>query len=186
MCLGRVCIQTSGTIKLSKVASTSTAIGQRDRALVHTVKGLVNYAGPFKCEYCVKFLHERTKDIVDETLPSGCLRTRSCGTYNRYLCFAKLVIKKKEIVDLLRALSSENTCGKSLGISHADSPVLYVMDPDYAILLVKEAEFYVINSAKTAPFHGRRFIALPEPYWWNLITFIANMPSTCIHRLCHL
>lgn len=60
-------------------------------------------------------------------------------------------------MDLLKALSSEGSIEKLLGISHVDSPVLHVSEPDHALLLVKAANFYDTQPTEMATFHGLSF-----------------------------
>lgn len=50
------------------------------------------------------------------------------------MCFAKLVMKNKEVWDLLEALNGEYICGKSLVISHLDIPVVFVFGSEEAFL----------------------------------------------------
>lgn len=60
-------------------------------------------------------------------------------------------------MNLLKALSSERTIGKSLSISHVRSLVLHFLEPKEALLMFEAASFYLTNSTKTVPFHGLSF-----------------------------
>lgn len=122
-------IQHAETVKLSKVADTSTTILRRDMSFVDALKAMVNSSGAFKLEYNVKFVDSGTKYIVDDKKSSDYLSTRSRETYSRNVRFAKLVIKNKEILDPLEALSSELTSGKLLGISQVGSLVSNCQSP---------------------------------------------------------
>lgn len=81
----------------------------------------------------------RTKNIVDDRHSSDYFSTRSCRKYNGYIRFANLVIEK-EILGLLKALSSGCASENWLGISRVDTPVLHVSEST-ALLLADEGNF---------------------------------------------
>lgn len=139
-------------MKLSKLANASNANARSAKLFVHTMEELINYTGVFELEYSVQFLVARTKDIVDSTQSSDYLPNRGRGTYSRYIRFSKLAVRNKESLDLLGALSSVHTSGNALSLSHLDSPVLYVLEPNNA-LLFEAANIYVTNQTKTPIFH---------------------------------
>lgn len=74
-------------------------------------------------------------------------------------------------MDLLEALKSEHTSGKSLSITHVDSSVLYVSEPDDALLLVEVANVYVINLAKTAKHHSLSLYSAARTVLVELLMF---------------
>lgn len=67
------------------------------------------------------------------------------------------MLEKKEVLDILEALRGEHSSAKSVGLSHADIPVLYLPEPSNALFLVGAANVYVTNTTKTATFHGPSF-----------------------------
>lgn len=127
------------------MATTFVDLVQRSTLLKDTVQALVNSAGAFEIEYSVIFVYARTRDIVGETQSSDYLPTRCRWIYNQYMGFSKLFIENKKILDILEALSSERSGGKSLSISHVDILLVYVLERDDALLLVEVANFYVPN-----------------------------------------
>lgn len=92
---------------------------------MYKMKGLENYAGTFQLEYGIMFDDRKTLDIVDDPQLLDYLQTRICQAHNRLLGFSRLFIKNTEIWDLLEALRGMRTRGKSLVISHTDSPLFF-------------------------------------------------------------
>lgn len=77
--------------------------------------------------------------------------------WNPYVRFANLLHKNKEILYLPKAQKSERSFGRSLGISHLESPVFSLSEPDNALLLVEAASFHVTNPTKTPTFQSTSF-----------------------------
>lgn len=70
-------IKQAETITLSKICRTSYALVLRDSTLVHTMGGLVNYALTLDLRLIKGSLDESIKDLVNDTLVSEYLPTRT-------------------------------------------------------------------------------------------------------------
>lgn len=120
-------------------------------------------------EYTVKFLDASTKDIVDDVHSCDYLPTISCETKKPNMDFSKAVIKSQEILNFLEALSRESISEESFGSCHVDSPLLYVSEPEVALLWVQTAHFSLPTRIQTAKFRGQSFYStaktvLVEPH----------------------
>lgn len=100
-----VSIQHSEVIKLNKIGNKSTVIVLRYKSFVDTMQVLVHSADFFALEYCTKFVNNSTKYIVDKSQLSSYLPTKTQGTFNLYVPFPKIVIKKR-FWEFLEALNS--------------------------------------------------------------------------------
>lgn len=72
-------------ITLSKFCNMSSVLVHCDSAFVDSIKALVNYASGLYLECGVKFVEERIKWNVDNTLSSEKLPTRMPAIYMRYM-----------------------------------------------------------------------------------------------------
>lgn len=163
-------IQHPEAIKLRTVVNTSTVLVWRNECFIDTMKAQVSNYGALKMEYGAKCVDARSKGLVYDLPSFDSLPTRSCRTCSRYVRFAKLVIKRKEILDVLEAPSSERINGKSLVISHVDSSLLYVSAPEDACF-GRRHQFLPTNLTKTATSHGPSFYCTVRPVLLELHEF---------------
>lgn len=107
-------IRTTEAIKLPQVFYSSISIVRRDTSFAETIMALMNYAGTFYEQYGVHLGNAGTKGIAEDTALFDYLPTRSKSTYNRDVCFAQLLIKYKELLELPRILKEDGTTRKTL------------------------------------------------------------------------
>lgn len=75
-----------------QTCNTFSALMRRDSTIADSLKALVNCAEAFKFEYKFKFVDVGTNDIVNCTLSSENLKTRTRATYVQYIRLSKLDI----------------------------------------------------------------------------------------------
>lgn len=85
---GAVILQ-ADAIKLSRVLNTSTSFVREETTFVVVMRTLVNYARVFLFQYKVSFVDGGIKDIVEDTMSSGFLPTKSGATWVLCVWFAK-------------------------------------------------------------------------------------------------
>lgn len=85
--------------------------------LVNTVKAPVKPDGTSELKHEVELINEPLKLIVNETLSSEHLPTRTCATYVRYIGFAKLWVNNSALLPLVKRLINEGRKGKTMDIS---------------------------------------------------------------------
>lgn len=77
MCLDWVKVKQAEAIKLTKSCNTSSALVRCDSTFIDTMKVMMNYAVVFNLEHGVRFFYASKKDIVDDSLSSENLPTRT-------------------------------------------------------------------------------------------------------------
>lgn len=76
-------------------------------------------------------------------MSSDYLPTKSRSTYRQYICFAKLFINERKLLDLLKTVEEDRTTFKSLGTSHLHRAVLYIAKVRIVLPLVEATHFYI-------------------------------------------
>lgn len=88
-----------------------------------TTKVIVNYAGALVLEYAVRLVNFPQNDVVDDTLSSEDLLTRTPPGYLRYIEVAKLCGTGCALL-LCQMLSMGGWKGKTLEVWNVDSSAL--------------------------------------------------------------
>lgn len=106
------------------------------------------YADAFALLYGLSIAEPHKNDIVDDMMLSPNQLMESRSSYRRSVTYFYLVTK---VVDELPVRESQNegqAIRKNLGTSYLDSNVLYARRPNFDVLLIKTAGFYVNHSTK--------------------------------------
>lgn len=122
------------------------------------MKALIKCAAASYPQEGVKFAEAQAKEIADETMSSDYLQTRSRSTHNRYVRFERMNIKNVKLLDLLQTLKENETTRKSLGVSHRDSAVRNVSEPQIVLVLVAPVHFYIMNLTYL-------FLSMQHTFW---------------------
>lgn len=93
------------TNKALKVANTSTSIVWEDRSFIDTKRALDHCAGALELQYHVKLVRLRTGNVVMHRQSSNSIPTRIQATYILHVRFTNLIMKDKEVLELLEALN---------------------------------------------------------------------------------
>lgn len=85
-----------------------TAITHKHRMFLHTIKALVNYVEAFWLQCGVGVADAITKVLVNNTVSLYYPPWRKCGTHNRDVRFAKLLVKSWELLPQTDVRSSDD------------------------------------------------------------------------------
>lgn len=96
-------------------------------------------------------------DIVEDTLSSVLLSTRSRPTYIRYVQLPKFLLKNEQLLLLFKRVSQKVRTGKDLKILHLGSHVFYGSAQGDVSLTVEAVGLFINNPTKTFLFHTTPF-----------------------------
>lgn len=95
-------------IKLSRIATIITADVQREATFTDTRQSLLTYAPTLEEVFGACFVNMEVADIVDDRIYSDFLASNAMATYMRYIREAKMKIKRKGMLPVLRDLPKKH------------------------------------------------------------------------------
>lgn len=112
-------------MKLSQFANTYNAILQNELSLLDILKALEKKVGSHGLPCRVKLFIDGMADILENTISPWYLPTCRHATYQRYIWFAKVLMKSAEVLLWIKRLRRENPLKKDPGLLHLDCNSLY-------------------------------------------------------------
>lgn len=146
--LDRKNISPTQALKLSKTASTSTAIVPLEQVFTDSMQSLLTYSRSFIEKHGVRFFFVGIMDIVDDIMSSTFLAANSRATYTRYIRVHKVLIKRKYELAQLKNIGRDAPATNTLGITPLAGPSIYVSSEKCILVLTEDADLIVKTDQK--------------------------------------